>query len=107
MAGAWIAAIITEAFVVVTAITVLWPGAINAWFGQSYSVKANWGVSRTFFESVALGAFGAMIAIGILFWVAGERSRRRGLVGTVASSDRGNPPERLTGSSGHSRALDA
>jgi amino acid transporter len=107
MAGAWIAAIITEAFVVVTAITVLWPGAINAWFGQSYSVKANWGVSRTFFESVALGAFGAMIAIGILFWVAGERSRRRGLLGTVASSDRGNPPERLTGSSGHSRALDA
>jgi amino acid transporter len=46
MAGAWIAAIITEAFVVVTAITLLWPGAINSVFGQSYSVQASWGVSR-------------------------------------------------------------
>jgi hypothetical protein len=37
MAGAWIAAISTEAFVVVTAITLLWPGGINSVFGQSYS----------------------------------------------------------------------
>jgi hypothetical protein len=40
-------------------------------------------MSRTFFESVTLGALGVMIAVGILFWLAGERSRRRGLVGTV------------------------
>jgi hypothetical protein len=48
--GAWAAVIITEFFVVVTVITLVWPGAINAWFGQSYSVKSVWGVSRPFFE---------------------------------------------------------
>lgn len=89
MAGAWIAAVISEAFVIVTAITLLWPGAINAWFGQSYSVQASWGVSRTFFESVTLGALGVMVALGLLFWAIGERSRRRGLVGTVVPGEAG------------------
>jgi amino acid transporter len=93
MAGAWIAVIITEAFVVVTAVTLLWPGAVNAWFGQSYSVKTSWGVSRAFFESVTLGALGVMILAGVVFWVVGERSRRRGLVGTIVPGEEG-PPER-------------
>jgi glutamate:GABA antiporter len=92
MAGAWAAAIITEAFVVITAVTLLWPGAINSWFGQSYSVQASWGVSRTFFESVTLGAFGVMIAVGIVFWAAGERSRRRGLVGTIVPGEESERP---------------
>ena len=52
--GAWAAVLITEAFVVVTVITLVWPGAINELFGQSYSVQASWGVSRTFFERVTL-----------------------------------------------------
>jgi hypothetical protein len=84
MAGAWIAAIITEAFVVVTAITLLWPGAINAVFGQSYSVQASWGVSRVFFEWATLGAFGAMVLLGIVFWAIGARNLRRGLLGITA-----------------------
>jgi amino acid transporter len=81
MAGAWIAAIITELFVVVTAITLLWPGAINAWFGESYSIESSYGVSRVFFESVTLGAFGAMIALGVVFWAVGSLGRRQGLTG--------------------------
>jgi amino acid transporter len=89
--GAWIAAIITEAFVMVTAVTLLWPGAINAWFGQPYSVQASWGVSRTFFESVTLGALGAMVVLGIVFWAVGERSRRRGLVGTIVPGEENQP----------------
>ncbi|HEV2376354.1 MAG TPA: hypothetical protein VGS19_29810, partial [Streptosporangiaceae bacterium] len=93
MAGAWVAAIISEAFVVVTAVTLLWPGAINSLFGQSYSVQASWGVSRTFFESVTLGALGVMIATGIIFWAIGERSRRRGLVGTVVPGEEGEPAQ--------------
>jgi amino acid transporter len=48
--GAWAAVIITELFVIVTAITLLWPGAINALFGQPYSIESAWGVSRPFFE---------------------------------------------------------
>ncbi len=83
MPGAWAAAIITELFVVVTAITLLWPGAINALFGQSYSVEASWGVSRAFFESATLGAFGVMVLLGVVFWAIGARNLRRGLLGTA------------------------
>jgi len=80
-AGAWIAVVITELFVIVSAITLLWPGAINALFGQSYSIESSFGVSRVFFESVTLGAFGVMIAVGVLFWLIGSVNRRRGLTG--------------------------
>jgi hypothetical protein len=53
--------IITEAFVVVTVVTLLWPGAINALFGQSYSIQSGWG----FFESVTLGSLAVMIVLGL------------------------------------------
>ena len=81
MAGAWTAAIITEAFVIITAITLLWPGGINAIFGESYSMEASWGVSRTFFEAVTLGSFAVLIALGLAFWAFGDRARRRGRLG--------------------------
>jgi hypothetical protein len=85
MPGAWVAAVICELFVIVTAVTLLWPGAINAVFGQSYSMESNWGVSRMFFESVTLGAFAVMVLVGVVFWAIGARGRRRGLTGeTVA-----------------------
>lgn len=80
-AGAWIAVVITELFVIVTAITLLWPGAINALFGESYSIESSWGVSRVFFESVTLGAFAVMIGLGVAFWAVGSMDRRRGLTG--------------------------
>jgi len=53
--------IITEAFVVVTVVALLWPGTINALFGQSYSIQSNWG----FFESVTLGSLAVMIVLGL------------------------------------------
>lgn len=87
MAGVWLAAIIPEAFIVVTAITLLWPGAINALFGESYSVQASWGVSRVFFEAVTLGAFAVMILLGLAFWAIGQRNRRRGLLGAEVTSE--------------------
>jgi len=89
-AGAWAAVIITEAFVVVTAITLLWPGAINALFGQPYSIKASWGVSRVFFEWTTLGSLAVMIALGLAFWALGERKRRAGLLG-IAVPVQGSP----------------
>jgi amino acid transporter len=93
MAGAWIAAGISELFVVVTAVTLLWPGAVNSWFGQPYSIKASWGVSRVFFESVTLGAFGVMVAIGVLFWFIGSVNRRRGLTGETEQYAAEDTPE--------------
>jgi glutamate:GABA antiporter len=87
MTGAWAAAIITEAFVVITAVTLLWPGAINALFGQSYSVEASWGVSRAFFEWVTLGAFAVMVLLGIAFWAIGARNVRRGLLAPATAAE--------------------
>jgi amino acid transporter len=86
-AGAWAAVIITELFVIVTAITLLWPGAINAMFGQSYSIESAYSVSRPFFEWVTLGSMAAMIALGLVFWLLGERTRRAGLTGITISGD--------------------
>jgi len=94
-AGAWAAVVITELFVVVTVITLVWPGAINAMFGQSYSVKASWGVSRAFFEWTTLGSLIVMVLLGLLFWQIGERNRRAGLVGIEI------PPELLAESGEH------
>jgi amino acid transporter len=86
-AGAWAAVIITELFVIVTAITLLWPGAINALFGQSYSIEAGYSVSRPFFEWVTLGSLAGMIALGLLFWRLGERTRKAGLTGISIPAD--------------------
>jgi glutamate:GABA antiporter len=85
--GAWAAVLITELFVVVTVVTLVWPGAINAMFGQSYSVQASWHVSRVFFETVTLGSLGVMIVLGLVFWLVGERNRRTGLVGIEVSAE--------------------
>jgi glutamate:GABA antiporter len=86
--GAWAAVIITEFFVVVAVITLVWPGAINGWFGQSYSVKTSWGVSRPFFEWVTLGSLAVMVVIGLMFWAIGERAQRRGVAGIALSQER-------------------
>jgi glutamate:GABA antiporter len=85
--GAWAAVIITEAFVVVTTVTLVWPGAINNWFGQAYSVKQSWGVSRAYFEWTTLGALAVMILLGLAFWAFGERKRRAGLTGIEVSEE--------------------
>jgi glutamate:GABA antiporter len=83
IAGAWAAVIITELFVVVTTVTLVWPGAINAMFGQSLSLAADGftGVTRLFFELVTIGSLVVMVALGLVFWAIGERNRKAGLVG--------------------------
>jgi amino acid transporter len=86
-AGAWAAVLITELFVVVTVITLVWPGAINAAFGESYSMTASWGVSRVFFEVVTLGSLLVMVCLGLAFWLLGERKRQAGLLGIEISPD--------------------
>jgi glutamate:GABA antiporter len=87
MAGAWAAVIITELFVVVTVVTLVWPGAINAMFGQSYSMQASWGVDRPFFEWTTIGSLAAMVLLGLVFWLIGERNRRAGVVGINISAE--------------------
>jgi glutamate:GABA antiporter len=96
-AGAWVAVLLTEAFVVVTAITLLWPGAVNSVFGESYSIKRSWGVSRVFYESVTLGVFAVMVLLGVVFWAVGNVNRQRGLAGEAdfnaeGATSAGQPP---------------
>jgi hypothetical protein len=54
------------------------------------SVQSSWGVSRPFFEWVTLGAFGAMVALGVAFWVIGAQNVRRGLL-APATAERDAP----------------
>jgi glutamate:GABA antiporter len=77
MIGCWVCAALTELFVVVTAITLIWPGLIDGLLGQHYSIEHAWGVSRAFFESVTLGAFAGITLLGIAFWYLGKRGRGR------------------------------
>lgn len=79
--GTWVCAILIEVFVVLTGITLLWPGLIDGLLGHSYSIQANFGVSRVYFETVTLVSFGLFVGIGIVFWFIGKRSRKRGLTG--------------------------
>lgn len=79
--------IITEAFVVVTVITLVWPGAFNALLGQPYSITSSHGVSRAY-ERVTLGSLAVMVALGLVFWAIGERKRRAGLLGIATPTER-------------------
>jgi amino acid transporter len=81
LVGCWVCAILTELFAVVTGITLLWPGLIDSWLGQTYVMEDNWGVSRAFFETATLGTFGAMILLAGVFWAVGRRNLRSGLAG--------------------------
>jgi glutamate:GABA antiporter len=90
--GAWAAVLITEAFVLITTVTLVWPGAINELFGQSFSLADDgYAVSRLFFELVTLGSLVVIVALGLVFWAIGERNRRSGLVGIEIAADAGDP----------------
>ncbi len=78
--GAWVSVILSELFVVLAGVTLLWPGLIDSLFGHSYSVQSSWGVSRGYFETVTLGTFGAMIVLAVVFWALGRRDIKRGLI---------------------------
>ncbi len=79
--GAWISVVLVEAFTIITGITLLWPGLIDATLGQRYSIQSSFGVSRSFFEGVTLGTFGVVVVLAVVFWAIGNLDRRKGLTG--------------------------
>jgi len=79
--GLWICVIGSEFIIVLTTVTLLFPGLLNAVFGQSYSIETSWGVSRTYFESVSLGIVAFFFLIAGVFLYLGSRNRKKGLVG--------------------------
>ena len=75
--GLWVCVIFSEAIIILTAITLLWPGLLDGMLGHSYSIYDSWGVHRGFFEAVTLGSLAFFIATGIVFWLIGKRNLRR------------------------------
>ena len=86
--GAWVAVILSEAFVVLAGVTLLWPGLIDRALGHSYSIQDSFGVSRAFFEWVTLSSFGAVIVVAVIFWAIGRRDLRAGLLTDTDLLDR-------------------
>jgi glutamate:GABA antiporter len=78
--GLWICVILSEAIIVLTAITLLWPGLLDRALGMSYSIEDSWGVSRAFFETVTLGTLAFFFVTGAVFWLIGRRNLDKGAV---------------------------
>ena len=77
----WLCVIGAEAIVIITTITLLWPGLIENALGQPFSIMDYWGVSRVYFETVTLGIVGFFLLMAVAFWAWGRRNIRKGLVG--------------------------
>ena len=77
----WLCVIGAEAIVIITIITLLWPGLLDNALGQPFSIVDYWGVSRVYFESVALGIVGFFLLMAVVFWAWGRRNIAKGLVG--------------------------
>jgi len=79
--GMWLCVVGAEAIIVITSLTLLWPGLLDRMLGQSYDIGAMWGVSRVYFETVTLSIVALFLVIAVVFWVWGRRNIARGLVG--------------------------
>jgi len=65
---------------VVTAMSLVWPGLLESLVGRPYSIMDSWGTSRLFLESVTLGTLAVIIAAAYIFALVGRRNVANGLV---------------------------
>jgi len=79
--GLWLSVIGAEAIIIITTITLLWPGLLDNLLGQSYSIGDMWGVSRAYFETVTLSIVGFFFLVTVIFWAWGRRNISKGVVG--------------------------
>jgi glutamate:GABA antiporter len=79
--GLWLSVIGAEAIIVITSITLLWPGLLDNLLGQSYDISLMWGVSRGYFETVTLSIVGFFLLVTVIFWLWGRHNIDVGLVG--------------------------
>ena len=78
--GLWVCVVLSEAIIVLTAITLVWPGLLDRMLGMSYDIESTWGVSRGFFEIVTLGTLAFFVLTGVVFWLIGKRNLAKGVV---------------------------
>ena len=78
--GLWLCVIGAEAIIIITTITLLWPGLLDNMLGQPYDIEYNWGVSRVYFETVTLGTVAFFLLMAVAFWAWGRRNIAKGLV---------------------------
>ena len=77
----WLCVIGAEAIIIITTITLLWPGLLDNLLGQPFDILSYWGVSRVYFETVTLGIVGFFLVMAVVFWAIGRRNMRKGLIG--------------------------
>jgi glutamate:GABA antiporter len=70
--GLWVSVVLSEFFMILTVVTMLWPGLINNMLGQSYSMQDSWGVGRGYFEIVTFGSVVVVILVTIGLWIWGR-----------------------------------
>jgi len=78
--GVWVCVIAAEAIIILTAITLVWPGLLEKMLGRSYDIEYNWGVSRGFFETVTLSTLAFFVLTGVVFWLIGKHNLSTGAV---------------------------
>jgi amino acid transporter len=77
-AGIWTMAALTTLWVVLGSWVAVFPGTLEPLVGVDYgSFHEAWGVSRTTFEALTLGALGAILALGIVGYALGKPVRER------------------------------
>jgi amino acid transporter len=77
-AGIWTMAALTTAWVVLGSWVAVFPGTLEPLVGVDYgSFHEAWGVSRTTFEALTLGALGAILVLGIVGYALGKPVRER------------------------------
>ena len=77
----WLCVIGAETIVIITIITLLWPGLLDNALGQPYDINYCWGVSRAYFESVTLGIVGFFLLMAVVVLGRRQAQHRKGLVG--------------------------
>jgi amino acid transporter len=75
--GLWTCTALCMFWIVLGSWVALFPGTLNHLFGESYSIKATFGVSTARFEAFTLGTLVVIILVGVLGYVLAAPSRRK------------------------------
>jgi amino acid transporter len=84
--GLWVSTILATFWVALGSFVAVAPGVLERLFGVDYPFKDNWGVGRMRFEALTLGTLAVIVLLGVVGYIAGAPTRKRGL-------DVGIPPD--------------